>query len=389
MNTQSARYDAVVIGARCAGAFTGMLLARQGLRVLVADSDRYGTDTLSTHALMRGAVLQLQHWGLLDRLIAAGTPAVKKTSFYYGDEEIEVQIKPAHGIDALYAPRRTVLDPLLADAASSGGAELAYQARLVDLIRSPEQGRVCGVVLQDASGRRHELGAKIVIGADGLRSTVARLAGAETVERGRHSAATIFAYWSGLAVEGYHWHFGPRVAAGAIPTNGDSTIVFVAVTDARFREEIASDASTAYGRLLEECAPGLAKAVARGQRESNFRRFSGVSGFLRRCWGPGWALVGDAGYFRDPLIAHGITDAFRDAELLSMAVGEGSEEALAEYQATRDALSLDLFRISDEIASFDWTLEELKEKHLLMSKAMNREVEALVELHRSAPTVLA
>jgi 2-polyprenyl-6-methoxyphenol hydroxylase-like FAD-dependent oxidoreductase len=128
-----------------------MLLARRGLRVLAVDRDRHGTDTLSTHALMRGGVLQLHRWGILDRLRAEGTPTVRSTSFHYGDDVIDIQIKPLDGIDGLYAPRRTVIDRLLADAARESGAEIAYRTRLIDLMRSPE-GRVCGVQ-NDRGGR--------------------------------------------------------------------------------------------------------------------------------------------------------------------------------------------------------------------------------------------
>ncbi len=380
MSFHSTQYDAVVVGARCAGASTAMLLARQGLRVLVVDSGLYGTDTLSTHALMRGAVLQLHRWGILDGLKAAGTPPVRKTWFHYGDEVIEIPIKPADGIDALYAPRRTVLDTLLVDAARSAGAEVVYQTRLVDLIRSSDD-RVAGVVLLDFSGQKREIKAGIVIGADGLRSTVARLVAAEACATGRNAAATVFAYWSDVEIEGYHWLFRPGVATGAIPTNDGLTCVFAAVPEQRFRKEIAGDVAAGYHRLLAEFAPELASAIAGRRREGNLRGFPGQLGFLRRCGGPGWALVGDAGYFRDPLIAHGITDAFRDAEFLARAILKSPEGALADYQSARDDLSLNLFRLSDDIASFEWTFQELKEKHLDMSKEMGREVDALVELH--------
>jgi len=361
-----------------------MLLARHGLKVLVADSGRYGTDTLSTHALMRGAVLQLAHWGLLEKLVAAGTPPIRTTSFYYGEEQIEVLIKPADGVDALYAPRRTVLDSLLADAARESGAELLYQTRLVDLLRAPETGRVIGAVLQDSLGQKHQVRADRVIGADGIRSTVASLAGAEIRRQALHSAATVFAYWSGLNIEGYHWHFSLGAAAGAIPTNDGLTVVFVGTPSERFHEEIGSDVAVGYQRTLEACAPGLARATSNGQRETKFRRFVNGAGFLRKCWGPGWALVGDAGFFRDPIIAHGITDALRDAELLTRAIVRGTDHALANYEAARDSLALNLFELSDEIASFDWSLDQLKEKHIRLSKEMNREVKALTILHASA-----
>ena len=111
------RYDVVVVGARAAGAATAMLLARCGVRVLAVDRGGYGTDTLSTHALMRAGVLQLARWGLLERIEAEGTPRVQRTVFHYEDEVLDILIKPRHGVPALFAPRRTVLDRILVDAA--------------------------------------------------------------------------------------------------------------------------------------------------------------------------------------------------------------------------------------------------------------------------------
>ncbi len=135
------RYDAVVVGARCAGAATGMLLARAGARVLIVDREAPGMDTLSTHALMRGAVMQLHRWGLLERIRAAGTPPVRRSRFVYGAEGVELAIKPSHGVDALCAPRRTVLDPVLADGAAEAGAELRWGVSAHELLRG-RHGRV-------------------------------------------------------------------------------------------------------------------------------------------------------------------------------------------------------------------------------------------------------
>ena len=126
----SSRYDVVIVGARCAGAATAMLLARAGHRVLVVDRGRYGTDTLSTHALMRGAVIQLHRWNVLPAVVAAGTTPVRQATFFYGDESVAVPIAPRDGIDALYAPRRHVLDRLLVDAARVAGADVAYGVRI-------------------------------------------------------------------------------------------------------------------------------------------------------------------------------------------------------------------------------------------------------------------
>src|SRR5262245_16251873 len=128
-------YDVIVVGARVAGASTAMLLARQGLRVLVVDRDRYGADTLSTHALMRGSVFLLSRWGVLDRVMEAGTPPIRQTRFDYGSESVTVNIKPSSGVEALYAPRRTVLDRMLADAAEAAGAEIRYGLSVIGMLR--------------------------------------------------------------------------------------------------------------------------------------------------------------------------------------------------------------------------------------------------------------
>jgi flavin-dependent dehydrogenase len=373
------RYDALVVGARVAGAATAMLLARRGLRVLAIDRGRRGSDTLSTHALMRGGVLQLAAWGLLERVRAAATPPVRRTVFHYGDVVVPVAIEPRDGVDALYAPRRTVLDAILADAAEEAGSEVVHGVRATALLRARD-GRVSGAVIE-GSGRTQAIEADIVIGADGLRSTMAALMGAATLRLGRHATAVVYGYWSGVELDGYHWYYRPGVSAGAIPTNG-ATCVFAAVPAARFHDEIRDDVGAGYHRVIAEVDPGLALALHRARRLEPLRGFPGVRGLVRQGWGAGWALVGDAGYFRDPITAHGITDALRDAELLSRAVARGTGAALAEYQALRDDLAGGLFEASDDIASFTWDLETVSERHRFMSTEMRREVQALAALHR-------
>lgn len=369
-------YDVVVVGARCAGAATAMLLARRGLRVLAIERQPYGSDTLSTHALMRGGVLQLHRWGLLDAVADAGTPAIRATSFHYGSEEVVVPIKPRDGLDALYAPRRTVLDALLVDAARAAGAEVAHQVRVIDVLWD-DSGRVAGVV----AGRGDEcrrIRADLVIGADGLRSTVARLVDAPVEHAGRHASGVVYGYWTGLDLPHTHWYYREGVGVGAIPTNDGAACIFAGCSQARFREQIRGEVATGHRRLLEECAPELAGALRPERQLGRQFAFTGASGFLRRSWGPGWALVGDAAYFKDPITAHGITDALRDAELLAGAVATGREEALAGYQQRRDQLARELHDISDRVAAFDWTLDDLREMHLQLSREMNREVEAIL-----------
>jgi flavin-dependent dehydrogenase len=170
-------YDVVVVGARCAGAATAMLLGRQGLRVALVDRGRPGSDTLSTHAFMRAGVIQLHRWGLLDEVIAAGTPAITRAVFRYGLDETVVSLKPVGGVDALYAPRRTVLDPILVRAARDAGVDVRFDVSVTDVDRAPD-GRVTGVLARDGKGRTVRLAGRHIVGADGVRSTVARRVGA-------------------------------------------------------------------------------------------------------------------------------------------------------------------------------------------------------------------
>src|SRR5262245_61449821 len=374
------RYDAVVVGARAAGAGTAMLLAVQGLRVLAVDRGAYGSDTLSTHALMRLGVLQLARWGLLARIEALGTPRVGRTVFHYPDEVVDITIKPQGPVPALFAPRRTLLDRVLVDAAVEKGAAVRHRVRLADLVRGAG-GRVQGVVLQDEDGGSRTIRTRLVIGADGLRSRVASLVEAPVTRQGRHATATVYGYWSGLDMDGYHWHWSPGLSAGAIPTNDNQVLLFASMPARRFAEGAASGLASAHERILAECAPETATRLGRARLVGSLHGFPGHPGFLRRPWGPGWALVGDAGYFKDPITAHGLSDALRDAELLALAVSRGDDTALEGYELARDALAERFFELTDRIASLEWDTQELKALHRALSDEMKREVREIGRIH--------
>jgi len=365
------RYDALIVGARAAGAATALLLARAGARVLVVERDAPGTDTLSTHALMRGGVQQLARWGLLDRVVAAGTPPVRTTLFAYGAERVTVDLKPRQGIDALYSPRRTVLDPMLAGAAVEAGATVRYHTWIMDVLRDGD-GRVEGALVRTSEGLT-PIRAGIVIGADGRRSRLARAVAAPTRHAGTHAAASVYAYVAGIADRGNRWHYAPGAAAGVIPTNDGLHVVFVAVPPARFRAAMRGDLAAALRHTLAEVDPDLAAEVAAGHLATRPLAFAGEPGWLRAAHGPGWALVGDAGSFKDPITAHGLTDAMRDAELLARAVLAGTDRALAGYEATRDALSLPLFRATDAIAALPAEMGALQALHRDLHEAMRTE----------------
>jgi 2-polyprenyl-6-methoxyphenol hydroxylase-like FAD-dependent oxidoreductase len=373
-------YDVAVVGARAAGAATALLLARAGLRVVLLDRGRYGTDTLSTHALMRGAVLQLLRWGLLDRVIAAGTPPVRRVTFRYDGEVIPITVKPSHGVEALYAPRRTVLDPILVAAAAAAGADVRFGVAVTDVERSAS-GVVNGLVGRTRAGQSFSAAARIVVGADGIRSTIADRVGARLERIGTGVSATTYGYWPDLGVDAYEWNFRPDAASGVIPTNFGQACVFASATPRR----IGRGGRRPLLRILAESDRELAGRLTAAPPQP-MRTFTGLRGYIRQAWGPGWALVGDAGYYKDPLSAHGLTDALRDAELLSRAIAavlldEADErDALGEYQAARDALSSALFEVADAISGHRWTDGEIGELLLRLNAAMADEVDVLAEL---------
>jgi flavin-dependent dehydrogenase len=361
-------YDAIVVGARCAGAATAMLLARASLNVLVVDHDHPGGDTMSTHALMRAGVMQLHRWGLIDAIRRSGVQPVKETSFFYSREQLTVEIKPTPYADALYAPRRYVLDTLLAEAAAKAGAMLRYRQSCCGLIKG-DDGRVIGVRLKGDAGRVETATADLVIGADGRRSTVARLAETPTLAEARSASAVLYAYFQGIENRGYRWYWAPGVAGGIIPTNGGQSCVFLALPAQRvgaLRGKSAHDLVAAAHALLPTLREHLAGAVPCSAPVV----FAGQHGRVRQASGSGWALVGDAGYFKDPISAHGITDALRDAELLARAILAGNLDA---YARMRAQLSGPFFDITERLAAFDWDMDELAELHRALHEAMKPE----------------
>ncbi len=376
MNTnlapQRSHYDVVIVGARVAGAATAMLLARAGLDVLVVDRSHYGADTLSTHLLMRAGLWQLHRWGLLPSIVEADTPEITATSFHYGEDAVHLPITGEGPVGGLYAPRRTLLDPVLADAACRAGAEVVHGARVTGLLRS-RQSRVTGVTIR-VRDTTLEVEADLVVGADGLNSTVAQTVRAPIYRQGNHAAAAIYTYVAGVSDAGYDNYFTPGIAAGTIPTNSGLVCVFVSLPPERFAAEARGAVPMAWHSVLHEVNPAAAHRIRRGEIAAPFRSFPGRPGFFRTSHGPGWALVGDAGHYNDSLTAHGMTGALRDAELLAAAV---LADDLPTYQQARDVLAAPIYTLTDQIASLAWSLEDLQAYHIDLSRAYKREAQTV------------
>lgn len=347
-------YDVIVVGARCAGSPTAMLLARKGYRVLVVDKARFPSDTVSTHLIHPPGVAALRRWGLLDRVVATGCPPIDTYRFDFGS--LLIAGSPAiDGEPVAFAPRRTVLDELLVAAAREAGAEVREGFGVDEVLT--DGGRVVGIRGHRRDGAPVTERARVVVGADGRHSLVARAVQPEQYHQKRPLLAAYYAYWSGLPMEGrFDTYVRPYRGIALWPTNDDLTLVIVGWPYTEF-EANRADIEANYLKTLD-LVPELADRIGVACRET---RFAGtpVPNYFRRPYGPGWALVGDAGYNKDFITAQGIQDAFHQAELCSVALDDALsgarpfDVAMDEYQATRDEQALAMYEFTCELATLD------------------------------------
>ena len=352
-------HDVVVVGARCAGAATAMLLAAAGHDVLLLDRDTFPSDTLSTHGIARAGMVQLDRWGLLQAVLDTGAPAIRNVEFHGAGLDVARTIKDRSGIDMIVAPRRHVLDMLLVNAAMSAGAQLMTGVT-VDGVRRADDGRITGVRGRTAAGAPLEIAARFVVGADGLRSRIARSVDAPLTEQRGAGGAGHYSYFAGdwPAME---YHLGERLFAGVFPTNNGEACIWVCspADDALRQRRSHETIEDAFHTMLRAAAPDVSDRIAtNATRTSPVRGVIGMPNQIRRPVGPGWALVGDAGYHRDAITGHGISDAFRDADLLAAALdsilrGEADEAiALSGYHAERDSQLREIFEITCALSNF-------------------------------------
>jgi 2-polyprenyl-6-methoxyphenol hydroxylase-like FAD-dependent oxidoreductase len=346
-------YDAIIVGARCAGAPTAMLLARKGYRVLLLDRASFPSDTLSTHIVWPHGAEIMDRWGLLDRLAATGCPPIARNLLFdVGPFALKGAVTDTNAGRGGFCPRRTVLDKLLVDAAVEAGAELREEFTVESIEWTGD--RVSGITGHGRSGRTVSERARVVIGADGVHSMVADAVQAPEYDTKPPLTTNYYSYYSGFAAEDLEQYVRDYNAVGCFPTHDGLTLIAVLWPSSRF-EEVRPDIEGQVWTVLES-TPTVAERLRGARRETKWFGTAGIPNFFRRPFGAGWALVGDAGHTKDPITAQGISDAFIDAEQLTAALDDGwtgrrqLDAGLTDHQARRDARVKPLYEFTCQLA---------------------------------------
>jgi menaquinone-9 beta-reductase len=345
----SESFDVIVVGARCAGAPLATLLARRGLRVCVVDKAQFPSDTPSSHGIQPTGVEVLKRLGVLDSLLRLAPP-IHRLRMVFGDVAVPtadvVAITGAPGLSV----RRITLDAILVAAAREAGAEVRAGTAVTGLVA--EGDRVAGV--RTKSG---ELRAPLVVGADGTRSAVARLVGAAEYNPTPCGRVFMWAYFEADPSDGEMWigKLGDHTYL-CMPTDGGLSLVAVCPSAERLGE-VRTDREAAFEAGLRGW-PELRAGVAGGRRVGPVRTMANMRGFFRRSAGPGWALVGDAGHFKDPTPGQGMADALRQAEKLAATIpraldggGGGAEEVLRGWWRWRDEDAWEMYWLAHDMGA--------------------------------------
>ncbi|MEU5979497.1 NAD(P)/FAD-dependent oxidoreductase [Streptomyces sp. NPDC047315] len=349
-------HDVIVVGARVAGASTALLLARAGYRVLLLERSRTPRDTLSTLYIHQPGVAALHRWGVLDDVVDTGTPALDEVRYRVGDVFLKGCSWPADGIGAAYAPRRYLLDSILIEHAVDAGVEFRDNTSVNDLVL--EDGRVTGVRIGSVRGGGTTVEkARLVVGADGMRSTVAAKLDVPLVVEDPTYTCAYYTYWSDLPQQFRlfetrgHW-------VGTIPTNDGATLVAGYFPQEQFAD-VRGNALESLLDCVARTAPEVREEMADGRQLERVHGTGDQRNFFRRAAGDGWVLVGDAGHHKDSITARGITDAFRQSQLLADCIGDGLHDpgrlsaALEQFAVRRTNVLMPDYRSTLKTARLD------------------------------------
>lgn len=342
------RYDVIVVGGRCAGASLAALLARAGLRTCVVDRAAFPSDTPSTHGIQPAGVQVLERLGVLDALLEVSSPIVDGTLVF---DDVRVEVSGL--LEIVGAPmvnvRRVTLDAILLEAAAGAGAEVRTRTAVTGLVET--RGRVSGV--ETTAG---ELRAPLVVGADGARSTVAGLVGAAEYHRTAPGRAFLWTYFEGVDADPHRVWLGSVADHGFLASPTDAGLFMAAVTPSIDRRpDLRRDREGGYAAGIGHW-PELNAIVATGRQAAPVQMMARWHGFFRESAGPGWALVGDAGHFKDPTPGQGIADALRQAVELAPAIetalGGGDPDAvLREWWSWRDRDAWEMYWFAREMGA--------------------------------------
>jgi 2-polyprenyl-6-methoxyphenol hydroxylase-like FAD-dependent oxidoreductase len=331
-----------------------MLLARNGYRVLAVDRATFPSDTISTHVVHPRGVAALARWGLLDRLTATECPPIHTYTFDFGPFTIAGS-PGTEDSPVAYCPRRTVLDKILVDAASKAGAEVREGFTVEEVLM--EDGRVSGIKGRSKSGVAVTEHARVVVGADGRYSVVAEAVRPPQYNEKPPLLSAYYTYWSNLPIEGrFETYIRPRRGFAAAPTHDGLTLTVGGWPYSEF-EANKKDVERHFLKLFDG-VPEFAERARGARREAPFAG-AAVTNYFRAPFGPGWVLVGDAGYNRDPITAQGITDAFRDAERCAAALDETFRgvrpfhDAMTAYQRDRDSRVTAMYDFTCQLATLE------------------------------------
>ena len=364
--------DAVVVGARCAGSAAATALARAGRSVVVLDRVSFPADTISTHLLFPSGVAELETLGALDRVRALGAPPLERALVAGAGVSASAPFSTGHGL----CVRRPGLDAALVDTAREAGADVREGVRVTDLLW--DGGRVCGVRCDDG-----EIEARLVVGADGRRSTVARLVGTEEpYRRSANGRACYFAYFddrNGPRDLAAQWREGAELGT-AFPCDDGLVMVLVMPPVERI-EDFRGDLQGAYERTIATM-PGLAERLSGCEQMTKVRSATDTTSYFRRSSGPGWALPGDAGHFKDPVTAQGIRDALRFGRLLGEAAAasldcpDALDTSVLEWERRRERECLETYQWTNVLGRGEpmTPLEDELYRSLAQSEARTQEL---------------
>ncbi|HEY9417499.1 MAG TPA: NAD(P)/FAD-dependent oxidoreductase [Pseudonocardia sp.] len=314
--------DVVIVGARCAGTASAVPLARAGHRVVLIDKSRFPSDQLSTHVLVPNGVAELQHMGALPHALRLNPARSRYLGLNIGDVRVRERFTPVDGIDYAVCIPRPEQDMCLVTACREAGAEVREKCQFEDVVW--DAGRAVGVRYRDGSATR-EIRAKLVIGADGRRSRMAAEVGSWEPYRGS------------LNGRGFAFRYLDDPQAGSpegetlgVYRTGDSTclvlpsspvgrVLVVFMAPASDIPRFQADVETVWAEKLAD-DPALAERLEGATNADKLRATAKLVSFYRASTGPGWALAGDAGHFKDPVVGQGQRDALRHGRLLGEAV---------------------------------------------------------------------